>query len=112
MNVFAGTLRGGAVDALATRWPLPPLAGSATEGQAVQYGIRPGDLALAGAGIAAQVVVVEPTGAETELLVTVDGQQLTLVMHGRADVKPEQTVHLAVDTEKAHVFDAASGQRL
>jgi multiple sugar transport system ATP-binding protein len=112
MNVFAGTLRGGAVDALGTRWPLPALAGSATEGQAVQYGIRPGDLALSGAGIAAQVVVVEPTGAETELLVTVDGQQLTLVMHGRADVKPDQTVHLAVDTEKAHVFDAASGQRL
>ena len=112
MNVFAGTRRGGAVDALGTRWPLPALAGSATEGQAVQYGIRPGDLSLASTGIAAQVIVIEPTGAETELLLDVGGQQLTLVMHGRTDVRPEQTVHLAVDAEKAHVFDAASGQRL
>jgi multiple sugar transport system ATP-binding protein len=112
MNVFAGTLRGGAVEALGTRWPLPALAGSATEGQAVQYGIRPGDLALAGSGIAAKVIVIEPTGAETELLVEVGGQQLVLVMHGRTDVNPDQTVFLAVDAEKAHVFDAASSQRL
>jgi multiple sugar transport system ATP-binding protein len=112
MNVFAGTLRGGAVDALGARWPLPALARSAVEGEAVQYGIRPGDLALADAGIAAQVVVVEPTGAETELLLDVGGQQLTLVMHGRTDVKPDQKVRLAVDAEKAHVFNASSGQRL
>jgi multiple sugar transport system ATP-binding protein len=112
MNVFAGTLRGGAVEALGTRWPLPALAGTAAEGQAVQYGIRPGDLSLANAGIAARVIVVEPTGAETELLVDVGGQQLILVMHGRTDVQPEQTVHLAIDAEKAHVFDAASGRRL
>ncbi|HEY6086288.1 MAG TPA: sn-glycerol-3-phosphate ABC transporter ATP-binding protein UgpC [Burkholderiaceae bacterium] len=112
MNVFAGTLRSGAVEGLGQRWPLPALASSAAEGQAVQYGIRPGDLSLAAAGIAAKVIVIEPTGAETELLVEVGGQQLILVMHGRTEVKPDQTVHLAVDAEKAHVFDAASGQRL
>ena len=112
MNVFAGTLRGGAVEGLGQRWPLPALASSAAEGQAVQYGIRPGDLSLATSGIAAKVIVIEPTGAETELLVDVGGQQLILVMHGRTEVKPDQTVHLAVDAEKAHVFDAASGQRL
>ncbi len=112
MNVFPGAVRGGAVEALGTRWPLPALAGRASEGQAVQYGIRPSDLALASAGIAAKVIVVEPTGAETELLVDVNGQQLTLVMHGRTDVKPDQTVHLAVDAEKAHAFDTATGQRL
>jgi multiple sugar transport system ATP-binding protein len=112
MNVFAGTLRGGGVDALGSRWPLPALACTAAEGQAVQYGIRPGDLSLASAGVAARVIVVEPTGAETELFVDVGGQQLILVMHGRTDVQPEQTVHLAIDAEKAHVFDAASGRRL
>jgi multiple sugar transport system ATP-binding protein len=110
MNVFAGTLRDGAVHALGARWPLPPLAASGE--RAVHYGIRPTDLALAGAGIAARVVVVEPTGAETELLLDVGGQQLVLVMHGRTDVQPEQTVHVAVDAAKAHVFDAASGRRL
>ncbi len=110
MNVFAGTLRDGAVQALGARWPLPAVAAGGE--QAVHYGIRPTDLALAGAGIAARVVVVEPTGAETELLLDVGGQQLVLVMHGRTDVQPEQTVYLSVDAAKAHVFDAASGRRL
>ena len=57
MNVFAGTVRGGAVEALGSRWPLP--AGcKVAEGQAVHMGIRPTDLGLANQGIQAQVVVV------------------------------------------------------
>ncbi len=111
MNVFAGTVQGGAVVALGARWPLPP-GSQAREGQVVQYGIRPGDLSLADQGIPGPVVVVEPTGAETELLIDVGGEQLTLVLHGRTDAKPDEVVHLAVDADKAHVFDAASGQRL
>jgi multiple sugar transport system ATP-binding protein len=109
MNVMRGTCRGGAVEALGQRWPC---AAAAREGQAVHYGIRPTDLALATSGIPARVVVVEPTGAETELLLEVGGEQLTLVMHGRTDAQPEQTVHLAVDAARAHVFDASSGARL
>src|SRR5262245_4955106 len=52
------------------RWPLQ---GPGAEGQAVAYGIRPGDLRLANAdaqsAVPAEIVVVEPTGAETELLI-------------------------------------------
>jgi multiple sugar transport system ATP-binding protein len=110
MNVFKGQVRGAGVDALGAHWPLP--SRSAAEGQAVHYGIRPTDLALAAQGIPAQVVVVEPTGAETELLVQVGDQQLVLVMHGRTDAQPDQTVYLSVDPAKAHLFDAASGARL
>jgi multiple sugar transport system ATP-binding protein len=110
MNVFEGTLRGSSAEALGTRWPLGKPVGS--EGQAVHYGIRPTDLSLADAGIPAEVVVVEPTGAETELLVQVGPQQLTVVLHGRTDAEPGRTVHLAVDAGKAHVFDRASGVRL
>ena len=111
MNVIPGMLRGGVVAALGAAWPAP--AGlSAHEGKAVQYGIRPGDLVLADAGIAAKVVVVEPTGAETELVVDVGGQQLIVVMHGRTSAQPDEVVHLQVDASKAHVFDAGSGQRL
>ncbi|MDP1647367.1 MAG: sn-glycerol-3-phosphate ABC transporter ATP-binding protein UgpC [Rubrivivax sp.] len=113
MNVFDGTVRGGAVEALGTRWPLPSaVATVAAQGQAVHYGIRPTDLMLADSGIAGQVVVVEPTGAETELLLQLGDAQLVMVMHGRTTAQPDQTVHLALDAEKAHVFDAASGQRL
>jgi multiple sugar transport system ATP-binding protein len=111
MNVFAGTLRDGTVEGLGARWPVAPTVAGA-DGAAVQYGIRPGDLALAPDGIPARVVVVEPTGAETEMVVDVGGQQLIVVLHGRTAVRPDETVHLRVDPAKSHVFHGASGRRM
>ena len=111
MNVFAGTVRAGAVEALGQRWPLPPGVQPA-EGGTVHYGVRPGDLVLASEGIEARVVVVEPTGAETELLLDVAGTQLVVVMHGRTAAKPEDRVYLRVAPAAVHVFDGQSGQRL
>ena len=111
MNVFPGRVNGGSVEALGAHWPLP--AGTrAAQGQDVQYGIRPGDLELADEGIAARVVVVEPTGAETELLLEIGSQRLTLVLHGRTSAQPEDVVHLRLQAGSAHVFDAGTGQRL
>jgi multiple sugar transport system ATP-binding protein len=117
MNVIAGSLRGAGgatvVEAAGTRWPVPAQV-HGRDGQAVHYGIRPGDIHLApGAqGIAAKVIVVEPTGAETELLLQVGDAQIIVVIHGRTAAKPDDVVHLAIDTDKAHVFDSASGKRL
>ena len=117
MNVLAGTARHAHgrpwVEAQGSHWPLPVDA-RVTEGQAVHYGVRPTDLELSatGEGIPAQVVVVEPTGAETELLLQVGAEKIVLVMHGRVDVKPDDTVYLTLDIAKAHVFDSASGARL
>ena len=117
MNVVAGHLRGSGdstgVEAAGTHWPVPPQVGGG-EGQAVHYGIRPGDIHLAptGHGIAARVIVVEPTGAETELLLQVGEAQFVVVIHGRTAARPDETVYLAIDADKAHVFDAATGKRL
>jgi multiple sugar transport system ATP-binding protein len=117
MNVLPGTLRleeGMAwVEAEGQRWPArPPQA--AQQGQAVHYGVRPGDVELAadGAGIPARVVVVEPTGAETEMLVEVGATRLTLVLHGRTRAQPDDKVFLRIDAGKAHLFDAAGGRRM
>src|SRR5512132_3420298 len=65
MNIFDGVVRGAAVEALGSRWP----AAGGAEGQKVKYGIRPEHLELASSGIPAEVVVVEPMGAETENVV-------------------------------------------
>src|SRR5512143_3119150 len=93
------------------RWPLAP--GPGADGQAVAYGIRPGDLRLASADAAgavpAEIVVVEPTGAETELLIQAGEAQLILVTHGRPDVNPGDRIGLTIDPAKAHVFDAGTG---
>jgi multiple sugar transport system ATP-binding protein len=111
MNVFPGKVRGRTVEALGASWPVAPDV-AIREGQAVHYGIRPTDLRLVPQGIAAKVVVVEPTGAETELLVQLGEQQLVVVIHGRTTAGPGDTVHLGIDPAKAHLFDQASGQRL
>jgi len=80
----------------------------------VHYGIRPGDIAITtpDQGIPAKVVVVEPTGAETELVLEVGGDTLIVVLHGRTEVRPDETVGLAIDGAKAHLFDAGSGLRI
>jgi multiple sugar transport system ATP-binding protein len=115
MNVLPGTLRRNGssahVEALGAQWPVPDGV-DGSDGQAVHYGIRPGDLSLGSNGIAAKVFVVEPTGAETEMLLQVGDAQLTLVKHGRTQAVPDDTVHLSVDAAHAHVFDQVSGQRL
>jgi multiple sugar transport system ATP-binding protein len=119
MNVMNGHVkRGGGVAhvevAGGVRWPLQQ--GPGAEGQAVAYGIRPGDLRLASANadgaVPAEIVVVEPTGAETELLIQAGNDQLILVTHGRPSVSPGDRIGLAIDPAKVHVFDQGTGARL
>jgi multiple sugar transport system ATP-binding protein len=120
MNVVTGTLRraSGAAHvevAGGLRWPLGEHAGA--DGQSVAYGVRPEHLAVAhGAAnegaLPAEIIVVEPTGAETELLVKVGEAQIVLVTHGRTEVSPGDRIGLAVDPAMVHVFDQATGARL
>ena len=118
MNVLQGTMRmAGArayVEAEGAQWPVDP-AVRAVDGQAVHYGIRPGDVKVAttGEGIPAKVIVVEPTGAETELLLQVGNAQLVVVLHGRTKVEPDETVRLQIDGAASHLFDdGANGKRI
>jgi len=97
------------------RWPVASTAPGA-DGQPVAYGVRPGDLGV-GRGadarsVPAEVIVVEPTGAETELLVRVGAAQFVVVLHGRTQAQPGETIHLSVDTAAVHLFDPTSGVSL
>ena len=60
----------------------------------------------------AEVIVVEPTGAETELLVRVGAAQIVVVVHGRTTVQPGEAIGLAVDSAAVHLFDPTSGATL
>ena len=117
MNVFSGTVRrqGGQRSVLAhgCEWPVA-MAASAADGQAVHYGVRPGDMEIgtAGQGVDATVVVVEPTGAETELVLRVGEITLVVVHHGRTTLRPDDVIGLRIDANKVHLFDAVNGQRL
>ncbi len=117
MNVVEGTVRRGGAGAHVeaaggVRWPLPQ--GPGADGQPVAYGIRPEHLSLGrnGGGVAGEIVVVEPTGAETELVVQVGEAHIDLRIHGRPMVNPGDKVALDIDPSNVHVFDRTSGQRL
>ena len=117
MNVVNGVVRRAGDSAYVeaeggVRWPLD--GGPGSDGQAVSYGVRPEHLTLApaGSGVPGEVIVVEPTGAETELVIQVGGAQVILRMHGRARVDHDEKVGLTVDPANVHIFDQATGQRL
>jgi multiple sugar transport system ATP-binding protein len=117
MNFLPGTLRrngaGAAVElADGTRLDAPPLhAGS--DGQKVIFGTRPEHLLLVPErGIAAEVAVVEPTGADTLVSCRHHGSEMAVVFRERHQFAPGTTIHLQPDLLRAHLFDAATGNRL
>ncbi|HXC78265.1 MAG TPA: sn-glycerol-3-phosphate ABC transporter ATP-binding protein UgpC [Candidatus Acidoferrum sp.] len=118
MNVVNGTLRRAAGTACVevaggVRWPVGQCAG--TEGQLLTYGVRPEHIALGKGednGVSGEVVLVEPMGAETELLVRVGQLDTVVKTHGRPRVVPGDRVSMSVDLAYVHLFDQASGRRL
>ncbi len=117
MNFLTGTLRRGSDGAkveLPDGTQLPaPLSSAGVDGQPIVFGTRPEHLTLAGTGgIAAQVVVIEPTGMDTFVACRHGGAELSAVFRERHDFAPGSTIHLLPDLERAHLFDAASGKRL
>ena len=78
----------------------------------VHLGMRPEHISLGDSGIAARVVVLEPTGAETQIVADVDGQRVTLVVKDRVEIKRGDLVHLVPDPARLLFFDAATGVRL
>ncbi len=115
MNVLQGTAGLSCVEAEGEKWPVSPEASAAlAAGKNVHYGIRPSDIHIgtASEGVPAKVVVVEPTGAETELLVQVGNARLVVVLHGRTNAKPDDMIGLVIHADKVHLFDGKTENRI
>jgi multiple sugar transport system ATP-binding protein len=113
MNFVPGKVRSNGHLVFATESGLTiPLTGApaGTEGRPLILGIRPEHFDLAPDGMAAEVVVVEPTGSETLLAVRAGGQDLTCVLRERVSERPGETVSLRPN--RVHFFDAETGRRL
>lgn len=114
MNLIRGrVVLGGAPSVHADggiRLPLDRPLGS--ENQQVVYGIRPEHLSVAEDGIPVEVVVVEPTGSETQVVARLGGQDVIVVLRQRIATRLGETIRLKPDTRFVHLFDEASGRRI
>jgi multiple sugar transport system ATP-binding protein len=87
-------------------------APTASEGRPVVYGVRPEHLELASDGIEAEVIVVEPTGSETQIVARLGTQDIIAVFRDRHDVNPGEKIHLRPRATSAHLFDKDNGRRI
>jgi len=92
------------------------------DGHEVILGVRPehfvisesegGDLTVAATGIEAEVVVTEPTGADTQLFCRVADTEVVVISRERHLFPPATRIRLDVLDRKACLFDPETGQRL
>ncbi|WP_291425382.1 ABC transporter ATP-binding protein [Deinococcus sp.] len=92
----------------------------AYEGQEVLMGIRPEHIGVPGLTdipdgvnhMRGTIVVVEPLGAQTDLIVEVAGQSLTVKVDGQALVSPGDSIDLVVNQTRLHAFDISTEQAI
>jgi sn-glycerol 3-phosphate transport system ATP-binding protein len=87
----------------------PPMNLMKSNGSIV--GVRPEDMALDPAGLAARVESVEYLGADSLVAARIDDQSLVVRVPGRSPAKAGETVHLAWHKQHEHHFDAQTGER-
>ena len=103
----------------ALRLPDGMAIGAAPAGSAgpVVVGVRPEDLLLqpghdAAGPLRGKVSLVEPTGAETHVLVDLGYAEITVRMAGLPRFAPGDAVSVEAPQAALHLFDAASSKRL
>jgi multiple sugar transport system ATP-binding protein len=118
MNFIHGKIKrqaGGAAIAFANGDTVPlPRDAAGDDGQPVVFGARPEHLTLANGsqGLPAKVVVVEPTGADTQVFAKIGESDVTAVFRERHEFHAGDTIRLMPDHDRTHLFDAATGKSL
>lgn len=114
MNLIKGYVRGSQF--VADEGPTFDLGetGSTWDGKRVVCGIRPEDIVFtdSGSGTSARVVVVEPTGSETHVILRAGQVDISVVCRERVSAKSGDTLHVISSHSKMHLFDEATGNRL
>jgi multiple sugar transport system ATP-binding protein len=115
MNFLKGKLarNGSGLDVVlgqGLRVPAPAGLSPQLDGKDVTLGVRPEHLAVKGSGLPAEVVVVEPTGADTQIFCKIAGTEVTAVVRERHEFKPGEMIRLAPDL--TFLFDPSDGRRL
>jgi multiple sugar transport system ATP-binding protein len=121
MNLLPGVVQSGAV-VLADGSTVPvPVRAKAADGQKVMLGIRPDDISPVGHGLSQDgpgaeleltVSLAEPLGMESLIYTRIAGQEVQAKLYGPRIVKPGDMLLFRLALDRAHLFDAASGNTL
>jgi multiple sugar transport system ATP-binding protein len=113
MNFIKGRLDGGAPPVLVTVSGVKVPLGAAprvTAGSEIIMGVRPEHVSLGGAhAMPAQIMVIEPTGYETQVIAKFAGQEIVCVFRERLSGRPGEGVALTFGGP-LHFFDPQTGQ--
>ncbi|HEY5797994.1 MAG TPA: sn-glycerol-3-phosphate ABC transporter ATP-binding protein UgpC [Bosea sp. (in: a-proteobacteria)] len=90
--------------------PLPPNLGHLSSGAV--YGVRPEHLIRGDEGLALTVAVVEPTGAETQVIARHGSQSIVCIFRDSDLPQPGETIRVRPDVSRVHVFSERDGLRL
>jgi multiple sugar transport system ATP-binding protein len=91
--------------------PLTAVPGN-NDGRPAVYGVRPEHFSIADDGAEAEIVVVEPTGSETQVFAKIGGEDVVAVFRERHKFEPGDKIRLKPDPSLVHLFDEATGKRL
>jgi len=110
MNFFAARAEGTVLSA--GSYALPANDAQSLDLQDLLYGLRPEDIRLADRGLAGSLLMIEPTGPETYVLVDTALGKLTARVPGTLRGRVGDAVHLQWSAKAAHLFDPATEKRL
>ena len=112
MNVLDGIVEGNGFKLNdGTVIPLQPHTAASHQGPA-KLGIRPEHLRLDPAGMKAEVLVIEPTGSETQVALKMGQHELVGVFRERITTLPGETIGIGFAMDLVHLFDGATEQRI
>jgi len=111
MNFIPGAITPQGFAAAGVVLPLPLLATPLADGPAV-YGIRPEHFTLSADGVPAQIVLVEPTGSDTQVTMLLGTTRVMGVFRERVPMTPGDMVRVIPKIDAVHMFDASTGLRM
>jgi multiple sugar transport system ATP-binding protein len=83
-----------------------------SNGRGVTLGVRPEHFSLDPNGVDAEILTVEPTGSETQVVARFAGNDIMGAFRERISTKPGEMLKIRPEPSAVHLFDTETGKRI
>jgi multiple sugar transport system ATP-binding protein len=112
MNMLAGKMDGNTFIAEDNTRISLTKAPANSAGRAVTLGVRPEHFAIDPNGLPAEILTVEPTGSETQVVAKFAGKEIMGAFRERITAQPGETLKITPEPSSVHLFDSQTGARI